>query len=151
MSVELVLLDAEAAPMLQQLQSQCFDDSWSAETWSKQLGLKRYLCLGIREGESIVGYAHFSTVVDEAELLQIAVQPICRGSGFATELLTQGIEQLRLRQVERLMLEVRVSNKMAIALYKKLGFSEDGCRKDYYPAVEGREDALLFSYTISPY
>lgn len=52
---------------------------------------------------------------------------------------------------ERLLLEVRVGNLGAIRLYQRCGFSEDGCRRGYYPAVEGaagREDALLMSLVL---
>jgi ribosomal protein S18 acetylase RimI-like enzyme len=48
----------------------------------------------------------------------------------------------------RLLLEVRNSNNAAIALYRKFGFSDDGVRREYYPAADGREDALLMSMQL---
>ena len=53
------------------------------------------------------------------------------------------IEEARDRKITSVFLEVRPSNSAAIALYRKLGFNELGIRKDYYPAKEGREDALM--------
>ena len=45
-------------------------------------------------------------------------------------------------------LEVRASNQSAYRLYERFGFNEVGRRRDYYPAVGGREDALVMACTL---
>ena len=57
---------------------------------------------------------------------------------------------IRARDAKTMLLEVRPSNTAAINCYNSAGFNEIGSRKDYYPASNGREDALLFARQIAP-
>ena len=103
----------------------------------------------------VVGFAIFNAVLDEATLLNTAVAPAHRRHGFARELLTHALHELPSRGIVRCLLEVRVGNTGAIALYQRLGFGADGIRRNYYPANKtspthsGREDALLMSRLIT--
>lgn len=97
-----------------------------------------------REGEAIACCV-ISRLFDAAEILDIAVAPRWRRRGVAEALLKQVLAQLP-PEIERVLLEVRASNPAARSLYRKLGFCEDGLRKNYYPAENGaREDAVLMS------
>jgi ribosomal-protein-alanine N-acetyltransferase len=96
------------------------------------------------EGE-LRAFALLSQILDEATLLNIAVFPALRRQGLARKLLVYALHELVQRGARRCLLEVRVSNTPAITLYRSMGFSVDGKRRDYYPAPEGREDALLMS------
>jgi ribosomal-protein-alanine N-acetyltransferase len=58
------------------------------------------------------------------------------------------IELAKQKKVKTLFLEVRPSNKKAMALYGKFGFNEIGTRKDYYPAHRGREDAVVLALQL---
>lgn len=96
--------------------------------------------------EPICGFAVLSCAADETTLENIAVAPgaQCRGQGG--ELLHEVLELAAQQHSKRCLLEVRVGNTGAIALYRKYGFSDDGLRKGYYPKINGsREDALLMS------
>jgi ribosomal-protein-alanine N-acetyltransferase len=131
------------------LEAACFSPGWSDTQLSKQLSHPRALSLGFFSPE-MSGFALISTVLDEAELLQIAVDPGHRGEGISINLLNAAVVYLRQRGIIRLMLEVRQSNLPAISLYRRFGFVEEGIRKAYYPPlIKGglREDALLFSYS----
>ncbi|WGL18166.1 ribosomal protein S18-alanine N-acetyltransferase [Microbulbifer bruguierae] len=89
-----------------------------------------------------------SQVFDELEILDVAVAPQWRRRGLGARLLQQVFAQLP-EDVARVLLEVRASNRAARGLYHKLGFSEDGRRKNYYPKADGsREDALLMSLDL---
>lgn len=103
---------------------------------------------GMERGGLLIGFTLFSHVIDEATLLNIVVHPQWRRHGFARELLLYGLQQLEERGATRCLLEVRVSNFNAIELYSALGFEVDGKRRDYYPAHNGREDALLMSRSL---
>ncbi|MCW8128625.1 ribosomal protein S18-alanine N-acetyltransferase [Microbulbifer halophilus] len=86
-----------------------------------------------------------SQLFDEAEILDVAVAPAQRRRGIAQALLQRLIAELP-KEIARVLLDVRVSNRAARSLYRKLGFSEDGLRRNYYPAQGGgREDAVLMS------
>lgn len=102
----------------------------------------------IEQGELLVGFALFSLVLDEATLVNIMVRPDCRRAGIARRLLGFALPELARRGAQRCLLEVRMSNEPAIALYRSLGFQVDGRRRDYYPAAQGREDALLMSRAL---
>ena len=54
------------------------------------------------------------------------------------------------KKAERMFLEVRPSNTRAVGLYEKLGYAQIGKRKNYYPAGDGREDALVYSIDLNP-
>ncbi len=89
-----------------------------------------------------------SRLFDEAEILDVAVAPGCRNLGVGARLLQHIFAQFP-EHVARVLLEVRASNRPARALYHKLGFTEDGRRKNYYPKPDGsREDALLMSLVL---
>lgn|SRR5699024_4495089 len=91
----------------------------------------------------IAGYIIISTVIDEADVLSIVVAPAWRRQGIGRYLLSQAMERLAREQVERLFLEVRVSNLPAQQLYQQLGFAEVGRRKNYYSSAAGPEDAIV--------
>ncbi len=85
---------------------------------------------------------------DEIHLLNIAVARAQQGQGLARALLGLLYERCRARRAALLWLEVRPSNDRAHALYLREGFVEVGRRKGYYPAPEGREDALVMRRDI---
>ena len=86
--------------------------------------------------------------VDEIHLLNIAVAREHQGQGIARALLDLLYARCRDRQASLLWLEVRPSNERACALYTREGFVEVGRRKGYYPAPDGREDALVMRRNI---
>ncbi|NNM59922.1 MAG: ribosomal protein S18-alanine N-acetyltransferase [Legionellales bacterium] len=98
---------------------------------------------------SIVGYAIVMTVLDESELLNIAISPAHQGKQFGEYLLRFVLGQLWARGIKVVFLEVRKSNEIAKHLYQKLNFVEIGLRKDYYQTKEGREDAILYKCCLN--
>ncbi|MCP8685977.1 ribosomal protein S18-alanine N-acetyltransferase [Marinobacterium sedimentorum] len=130
---------------LNRLQPQCFDPPWSQDMLRARLVHSRGLNLGIFCDGDLQGFVLLSHVLDEAEVLQIGVAPQYQRAGLARQLLTQAQAQLAGLGIERLMLEVRASNRPALGLYRALGFIEDGRRRGYYPTSTGHEDAVLMS------
>lgn len=94
------------------------------------------------------GHAVVSLVIDEAELLMITIAPEYQGRGLGKVLLQHTLQTLQKKGATCLFLEVRESNKAAIALYETLGFCETGRRSGYYPTKKGREDALIYSIEL---
>jgi ribosomal-protein-alanine N-acetyltransferase len=93
--------------------------------------------------QQIIGFSVFSRVLDEATLLNIALHPDQQGNGYGRRLLEHGINHQIEAGAQRFILEVRVSNRLAISLYRSLGFETVGERKNYYPALDGRENAWV--------
>ncbi|ORU92117.1 MAG: ribosomal-protein-alanine N-acetyltransferase RimI [Cycloclasticus sp. symbiont of Poecilosclerida sp. N] len=102
----------------------------------------------IKDGR-LIGYAILSIAAGEAHILNICIDPWCKGQGLGTHFLNEIIQTARSKKVGSIFLEVRASNTAAIALYNKSDFKQLGQRKNYYPAADGREDAIVFSLDIS--
>ena len=94
------------------------------------------------EGE-FAGYFIAMQVLDEITLMDIAVTPARRGQGIGRDLLVHLIDCSRARQGQTIWLEVRASNQPALALYQTMGFEQLSVRKNYYPTVTGKEDAII--------
>ena len=97
-----------------------------------------------RDG-GIVGYGVLSIAADEAHVLNVCAAPEVQGRGHGRRLLRALVQQARGRGARRLFLEVRPSNPQAMALYHAEGFNEIGRRPRYYPAHQGREDAIVMA------
>ena len=134
------------------LENAAFSDPWSESQLQGWLSRERTLLMGAFDVENrqLQAFVLYSHVLDEAELLQIAVAHSARGKGLAARLMQQAGLQLKNLGIERIMLEVRDSNTPARSCYVRYGFGEDGIRKGYYKAAQGREDAVLMSYSLSP-
>lgn len=118
---------------------------WSKGTLLNNQG-ERYLNLKLRVAEQIVAFAICQTVLDEATLFNIAVDPAYQGKGYGKQLLQGLIERLRHQGIITLWLEVRQSNLIAQQLYRQLGFNEVSLRKNYYPTPSGeRENAVIMA------
>ena len=100
------------------------------------------------QGEELIGYAIIMLAVDEAHLLNIAVKREWQSRGIGRHMLHFSMEEARKHECVMLYLEVRPSNTSAIKLYESTGFRQWGVRRDYYPAHEGREDALFLGVEL---
>ena len=106
-----------------------------------------WLTLAKAEGE-VVGFALVRAIIDEAELLLIAVDPACRRRGVAGALMRSMLAECRGRGVRRVHLEVRANNP-AVALYAAHGFTKAGERRGYYRAKSGESfDAHTYARDV---
>lgn len=95
------------------------------------------------------GFALFRRVLDEAELLTLAVDPACRRQGIALQLLHSGLVQLAGDGAKMCFLEVAADNAAAIALYQRVGFKTLAMRAGYYRGSDGKQiDALVMKKDI---
>ena len=109
-----------------------------------------YLAQVLEIGKKVIGYGIVSVAAGEAHLLNIAILPECQAKGNGQALLMSLCRASRRLGASRMFLEVRVSNQAAISLYHRMGFNEIDQRKNYYPAVHGREDALVMALEFEP-
>lgn len=96
----------------------------------------------------IEAYGILSVAVGESHLLNICVRPESRQQGIGRKLLRHLVSVARRHEAEVIFLEVRISNTTARALYEDEGFNELGNRRDYYPAGDSREDALILARVL---
>lgn len=123
------------------LEKLCFSMPWSENAIRSELINPLSLWLVATNEEGVVGYIGSQAVLDEADVMNVAVVPSCRQNGVASGLVEALVAALSAKGVRCLTLEVRASNEPAKALYRKLGFEEVGRRPNYYQAP--REDALI--------
>jgi [ribosomal protein S18]-alanine N-acetyltransferase len=109
-----------------------------------------YSCWVMEYGGDLVGYGVLMVGVDEAHLLNLSVAANQQRRGLGRTLLYHFVDIARGCQAERLLLEVRPSNRAARALYDGAGFRELYVRRDYYPSRTGREDAILMGLDLTP-
>lgn len=117
-----------------------FNDAWSVGAIEEELCSSRAICLkAVKEGR-IVGFAFLKVLLDEGEILRIAVLPDERKKGIGQALLARLIKEAYEAGVQSIFLEVREKNTSARALYEKNGFEAYSERKNYY----GDENAVLY-------
>lgn len=107
-----------------------------------------YSCWVLESHGEIIGYAVLMMVLDEVHLLNISVAQAYQGKGIGRELLSYMMQVGREHGGLNMFLEVRVSNTRAIGLYENMGFNEMAVRRNYYPAHQGREDAILMGMAL---
>jgi len=109
----------------------------------------RHECWVLLDGDRIVGHGILAAWAGEGHLLNVCVTRDRQGAGLGRTLVQHMLERATARGAEMVFLEVRPSNRVAIALYHSLGFNEIGVRKDYYPARIGHEDAQVMALDMS--
>lgn len=98
----------------------------------------------MRDGSGgLIAYAVVMMALDEAHLLNLTVAPACQRFGFGWRMLEAMAENARGYGARTMLLEVRPSNVAAQQMYARYGFVRIGTRRGYYPAREGREDAVV--------
>lgn len=99
--------------------------------------------------DQFIGYAILSVAVGEAHILNICLDPLYKGQGLGQQFLVELIGVAKKKNADSIFLEVRPSNTAAVKLYKKAGFKQIGQRKNYYPAADGKEDAIVLSLDLT--
>lgn len=127
------------------IEQAAYDFPWTRGILSDCLrsGYSSWICQA-RLGE-LVGYSFLSMGAGEGHILNVCVHPGWRGQGAARYMVSQLLGIADAANLSEVFLEVRPSNKAAIRLYKGFGFRQIARRADYYRAVAGREDALVYS------
>jgi ribosomal-protein-alanine N-acetyltransferase len=120
---------------------------WGEEALRDTIASSGHHLMSLREGRA-VGFLLSSFVLDEAQLLLIGVSPDWQGVGVGGQLLKELINRSQDQGQKLIYLEVRSGNERAIRLYRSLGFIDIGVRRDYYPGLVGREDAIVMSLQL---
>lgn len=145
--VDIIKADALHIPRIAEIEAECIIDGWSENAFADALNNKNSMILAAVSDGEIIGFLNGSFVLDEAELLNIAVSGKFRRMGAAGSLMERFFEELENLSVKTVFLEVRESNSGAISLYKKYGFEQNGMRKNYYR--NPTENAVLMAAYIN--
>jgi ribosomal-protein-alanine N-acetyltransferase len=145
--VDMLAMNMRDLDEVMRIENDIYPFPWSRGNVADSLAAG-YSCWVCRVGGELVGYALIMFAVDEAHLLNLSVAASRQGRGYGARLLAQSMRVARGAGAQRLLLEVRTSNARAIALYRAFGFRQIGVRRAYYPAVNGREDALVLARII---
>ena len=136
-------MKAEDAAAVAEIEYQTFPDHWSQNAVLDTLSNPQTVCLLAEKAGKAAGYLLAYLAGGEAEIARIAVPEGLKRQGIGKKLLQLLEETCKERQVGRLLLDVRESNREARAFYQKMAFQEDGVRKGFYQSPA--EDAVLMS------
>ena len=139
--MEIIRMQETHVPSVAQLEKLCFSAPWSENSVRSELSNPLSLWLVAVEDGQLLGYVGSQTVLDEADMMNVAVSAEHRQKGVGRALVTALVDVLRNNGAHCLTLEVRASNEPAKALYQSLGFIQIGKRPNYYR--NPREDALI--------
>lgn len=131
------------------MEALCYEFPWSAGVFSDCLRAG-HSCWLLCVDATIAGYGILSMGADEAHVLNLCIDPAQRGKGLGRHLLGRLLDVARWNGAGRVFLEVRPSNPVAMTLYESIGFREIGRRPRYYPAREGREEAVVMALDSPP-
>ena len=135
----------DAAARLAAIHASAFPRPWSTLDFERMLGERGIVADGLFLGRATKpsGFVLSRIVLDEAEIITVAIAPEARGKGHARALLTHHLDALSSRGVARVHLEVEEGNGPAIALYRRAGFRETGRRAGYYHKADGTKASAL--------
>ena len=124
-----------------------YDFPWSRGVFADCLD-EGHECWVATAGGAVVGHGVLAIGAGEAQLLNVCVAPDAQGAGHGRALSACLVERAEVAGAERVFLEVRISNRVAMTLYDALGFREVGRRRSYYRTETGREDALVMALEL---
>lgn len=114
------------------IEKKCIPDGWSENGFSEWIKNENTVIFKAVTDEKIIGFANGSWVLDEGELLNIAVYEEYRKNGIAQMLFESLEKYFAEKEINTVFLEVREKNIPAISFYEKNGFIKNGLRKNYY-------------------
>jgi len=140
--------------ILSQIHHESFKHGWSDGELGKLISNDIYTCLIAQERTSQpIGFILYRNIVDEAEIITIAIAKSARRKGIGEKLLETSIRNLQFARVTKYFLEVDETNQSAINLYKKFNFRPVGKRQGYYAPAntsdEKRPAALVMERQLS--
>lgn len=150
-SPELVCADMRKADLdeVMAIEHRVYSHPWTKGNFEDSLSAD-YCARLLRDAEGrLLGYFLTMTVVDESHLLNLSVDADAQHHGYGQRLMHEAVNLARQQGLKTMLLEVRVSNRQAIAFYSRFGFREIGRRKNYYPFGQNeREDAIMMTMAL---
>lgn len=140
--VTMVPMQSANLTAIESIERDCYEFPWTIGNFRDSIEAG-YACWEYRENAQLIGYAVMMMAVDEAHLLNLTIASAHQRRGHGSRLLEALFNSARRAGANAMLLEVRPSNAGALAMYAREGFERIGARRGYYPALRGREDALV--------
>ena len=131
------------APCVAKIEKECFSTPFSEGDIQGYLDSPIWHFLGVYDGDKLLGYISFTLIIDECQIVNVAVSPTDRKRGAGSLLVLSMLDYIRPLGAKKAYLEVRESNIGAINLYKKHGFLPVGISKNHYS--QPTENAILMN------
>ena len=141
--MEIVRLQKEHCEILAELEKLCFSRPWSQKAIEDEVNNPNAFFVTAVDEEKILGYGGMHCTHQECYIDNIAVFGQKRKKGVGTAIVKALVQEAQRRGAEYISLEVRPSNRPAVGLYTKLGFMEEGRRRNFYS--DPTEDALILT------
>lgn len=138
----------EDLPGIMSVEQAAYEFPWG-ETVFRDCLRVGYCCWILECDNELVAHGIMSVAAGESHILNLCVHPEMQNAGLGKEMLSHLLDIARQHRAEIVFLEVRPSNKVAQKLYSNAGFDEVGIRSAYYPAEDGREDALIMARNLN--
>jgi len=135
-------------PRIHRIELASYEYPWSPGNFADSLRAGYSMWVREAEGE-VIGYYAMMAAAGEAHLLNLTIAPMWRRHGLGRDLLDHCLARPWDHHADSVFLEVRASNSAAIGLYHGSGFVDLAVRRGYYPARDGREDALIMKKDLS--
>jgi len=129
-------------------ENEIYPHPWTRGNFSDSLAAG-YYCWIMEHGGEIIGYSVVMMAAGEAHLLNLSIAAGWQRRGLGRAMLEFLLKLARDCGVHKIYLEVRLSNVAGRGLYADAGFSEIATRRDYYPAAQGREDAVVMELMLT--
>jgi ribosomal-protein-alanine N-acetyltransferase len=133
------------------LEGRCFDWPWGRLSFEGEMtnagADSRLVWTAAASGEKrVIAYIFFRFIADEVHIFRLAVDPSWRRQGIGSRLVAECLSAARLQGLAAAVLEMRASNREAMALYRSFGFEAAAVRPGYYS--DSREDALILKLKL---
>ena len=139
MTIESMTVDDIA--QVAEIERQIFSIPWSEKAFRDSMESDNTIYIVAKENDNVAGYAGMYLSFEEGNITNVAVNPLSRRKGIGEKIVRDIINRAYEKGVRDVFLEVRETNSVAIALYEKIGFKEEGIRKNFYD--KPRENALI--------
>lgn len=139
-------MHVEDLDQVMEIENALFSVPWTKEGFFTFLLKDENMFFVVEEKDRILGYCSMQTVLDEGDILNVAVAKDRQREGIGAFLLNSMLMIADARGIHMVHLEVREGNATARRLYQRLGFKEDGLRKNYYS--DPVENAVLMTRTV---
>lgn len=134
-------------PQVFAIEKELFASYWSQRDFEYELSENEFARLFVKEVDgTVIGFVGIREIFDRGEITNLAVSSAYQGQGYGKEMLLYAINKMQKDRMEAVFLEVRVSNRKALALYYKHGFIVMRTRKSYY--TDNYEDAYEMAKAI---
>ena len=114
-----------------EIERQIFSIPWSEKAFRDSMESDNTIYIVAKENDNVAGYAGMYLSFEEGNITNVAVNPLSRRKGIGEKIVRDILNRAYEKGVRDVFLEVRETNSVAIALYEKIGFKEEGIRKNF--------------------